>query len=114
MKASLIGAEAELQTRRRFILLSCKPLQLTPSGSLKIVAIVQQHATQEPPRRRPRLQRRAQAAKLALPGTTGTSHDNRRPPPDKRDRTAESGGGQSWESGFCVGKAVTVHSTTKF
>lgn len=112
MKASLIGAEAELQARRRVIPIRREPLQLLPCGGLKAVAIVQQNAAQQLPGRRPRLKRRVQAAKIALASTTRTSRHNKRPPPHAQpesDRTEQKSGGQSRESGFGVGE-VTVHS----
>lgn len=117
MEASFIGADAELQPRRRLIPLDRQPLELPPRGGVKTAAIVQQNAAQQPPRRRPRLKRRVQAAELALTRAARTSlDDQRRPPPHaqpKTDRTADGdGGGRSWESGVGVGEA-TVHSTIR-
>ena len=81
MEASFIGAEAELQPRRRLISLNRKPLELSPRRRVKSGAIVQADAAEKPPRRRPRLERRVQSAEVApAPAAARASHhDQPRP-----------------------------------
>ncbi|GER31405.1 RNA binding (RRM/RBD/RNP motifs) family protein [Striga asiatica] len=96
-QASFVRTNAELQPSRSFIPFSRKPL-------LKSIATIQQHAAQEPPGRRSRLERRCQASKL----TPARCYNRQRPPIEailESDWAADISGGQGWEFGFEVGKA---------
>lgn len=114
MEGSYIRAQAELGTSNGFIPVSHQLFQLIPNSNVKVLPIIQQYATQEPPSRCLRLKRRVQTAKLTLAATTivSTSKRNQLPPVSSQIDWTTVNRRQGWkrESGFAVRKA-TVHST---